>query len=66
MTTIMSLLVGFVIFGGIVFVLWLGARDVISGVMTAGTLSQFVMYAIMAWLEMRMTGWAHRSGFAAQ
>jgi len=48
MTTIMSLLVGFVVFGGIVFVLWLGARDVISGVMTAGTLSQFVMYAIMA------------------
>lgn len=48
MTTIMSLLVGFVIFGGIVFVLWLGAKDVISGVMTAGTLSQFVMYAIMA------------------
>ena len=25
-----------------------------------------MMYAIMAWLEMRMTGWAHRSGFAAQ
>lgn len=48
MTTIMSMLVGFVIFGGIVFVLWLGAKDVISGVMTAGTLSQFVMYAIMA------------------
>ncbi len=48
MTTIMSLLVGFVIFGGIVFVLWLGAKDVIGGVMTAGTLSQFVMYAIMA------------------
>ncbi len=23
-----------------------------------------VMYAIMAWLEMRMTGWAHRSTFA--
>jgi NitT/TauT family transport system permease protein len=23
-----------------------------------------VMYAIMAWLEMRMTGWAHRSGHA--
>lgn len=48
MTTIMSLLVGFVIFGGIVFVLWLGAKDVINGAMTAGTLSQFVMYAIMA------------------
>jgi len=48
MTTIMSLMVGFVIFGGIVFVLWLGAQDVITGNMTAGTLSQFVMYAIMA------------------
>jgi len=48
MTTIMSLIVGFVVFGGIVFVLWLGAQDVISGAMTAGTLSQFVMYAIMA------------------
>ncbi len=48
MTTIMSLVVGFVVFGGIVFVLWLGAQDVITGVMTAGTLSQFVMYAIMA------------------
>ena len=48
MTTIMSMLVGFVIFGGIVFVLWLGAKDVNTGDMTAGTLSQFVMYAIMA------------------
>jgi ATP-binding cassette subfamily B protein len=48
MTTIMSMMVGFVIFGGIVFVLWLGAQDVITGEMTAGTLSQFVMYAIMA------------------
>jgi NitT/TauT family transport system permease protein len=23
-----------------------------------------IMYALMAWLEMRMTGWAHRSGHA--
>jgi hypothetical protein len=23
------------------------------------------MYAAMAWLEKRTTGWAHRSGFAA-
>jgi NitT/TauT family transport system permease protein len=22
-----------------------------------------VMYALMAWVEMRTTGWAHRSGF---
>lgn len=47
MTTTMSILVGFVIFGGIISVLWLGATDVINGSMTAGTLSQFVMYAIM-------------------
>lgn len=48
MVTIMSLLVGFIVFTSIVFVLWMGAKDVISGDMTAGTLSQFVMYAIMA------------------
>jgi ATP-binding cassette subfamily B protein len=48
MMTIMSMLVGFVVFCGIVFVLWMGANDVITGKMTAGTLSQFVMYAVMA------------------
>lgn len=48
MSTILSMLVGFIVFTSIVFVLWMGAQDVISGVMTAGTLSQFVMYAIMA------------------
>ncbi|KAA3649524.1 MAG: ATP-binding cassette domain-containing protein [Proteobacteria bacterium] len=48
MTTILTVLVGAVVFGGIVLVLWLGAKDVINGTMTAGTLSQFVMYAVMA------------------
>ena len=48
MVTIMSVLVGFIVFTSIIFVLWMGAKDVISGKMTAGTLSQFVMYAIMA------------------
>lgn len=48
MTTILTVLVGGVVFGGIVLVLWMGAKDVISGTMTAGTLSQFVMYAVMA------------------
>ena len=48
MGTILSMLVGFIVFTSIVFVLWMGAKDVVSGVMTAGTLSQFVMYAIMA------------------
>lgn len=48
MGAILSLLVGFIVFSSIVFVLWMGAKDVISGEMSSGNLSQFVMYAIMA------------------
>jgi ATP-binding cassette subfamily B protein len=36
-----------IVFGAIVFVLWLGARAVIDGSMSAGELSQFLLYAIM-------------------
>jgi len=35
------------VFGAIVLVLWLGARSVLGGTMTAGELSQFVLYAVM-------------------
>ncbi|WP_312237630.1 ABC transporter transmembrane domain-containing protein [Stenotrophomonas sp.] len=35
------------VFGAIVGVLWLGAHDVIDGEMTAGTLGQFVLYALI-------------------
>ena len=45
-----SLLVAFgilVVFGGIVFVLWVGAQDVIAGRMNAGELGQFLLYAII-------------------
>ncbi|MEG2804859.1 ABC transporter transmembrane domain-containing protein [Stenotrophomonas sp.] len=35
------------VFGAIVGVLWLGAHDVIDGRMTAGTLGQFVLYALI-------------------
>ena len=35
------------IFGAIVLVLWSGAHDVIKGNMTAGTLGQFVLYALI-------------------
>lgn len=35
------------IFGSIIVVLWSGAHDVISGQMTAGTLGQFVLYALL-------------------
>jgi ATP-binding cassette subfamily B protein len=35
------------IFGAIVLVLWSGAHDVIGGRMSAGTLAQFVLYALI-------------------
>lgn len=36
------------VFGAITLVLWLGARDVVAGRMTAGTLGEFVLYALIA------------------
>lgn len=44
---VMTAIVIFLIFTGIVGVLWLGARDVRLGEMTPGTLVQFLIYAIM-------------------
>ena len=35
------------VFGAIVLVLWSGAHDVINGQMSAGTLAQFVLYALI-------------------
>jgi len=35
------------VFGAIVLVLWSGAHDVIAGQMSAGTLAQFVLYALI-------------------
>jgi ATP-binding cassette subfamily B protein len=36
-----------IVFGAIVFVLWIGAHQVSSGAMSAGTLVQFLMYAVL-------------------
>jgi ATP-binding cassette subfamily B protein len=36
------------VFGAITLVLWLGAHDVVAGRMSAGTLGQFVLYALIA------------------
>ncbi|GFE65521.1 ABC transporter transmembrane domain-containing protein [Litoreibacter roseus] len=44
---IMTVIVIFLTFSGIVGVLWVGARDVRADVMTAGELVQFLIYAIM-------------------
>jgi len=45
--SIMTVIVIFLIFTGIVGVLWVGARDVRSESMTPGELVQFLIYAIM-------------------
>lgn len=36
-----------IVFTSVVGVLWLGAQDVLSGAMTSGVLSQFVLYAVL-------------------
>ena len=44
---VMTSIVIFLVFTGIVGVLWVGARDVRDGVMTPGELVQFLIYAVM-------------------
>lgn len=44
---VMTVIVIFLIFSGVLGVLWVGARDVRLEVMTVGQLVQFVIYAIM-------------------
>lgn len=38
----------FLVFASVVAVLWIGATDVLTGTMSAGTLSQFLLYAVFA------------------
>jgi ATP-binding cassette, subfamily B, bacterial len=44
---VLTVIVIFLVFAGVVGVLWLGAQDVRNGVMTAGELVQFVIYAVL-------------------
>ena len=44
---LMTAAVIFLIFAGVVGVLWIGARDVRAGAMTVGELVQFVIYAVL-------------------
>lgn len=48
MRSVLTAAVIVLIFGAITLVLWAGARDVISGDLAPGVLSQFVLYAIFA------------------
>ncbi len=43
----MTVIVIFLVFSGVVGVLWMGARDVQSGAMSPGALVQFLIYAVM-------------------
>ena len=43
----MTVIVIFLVFAGVVGVLWIGARDVRAGTMSVGALIQFVIYAVM-------------------
>ncbi|OUD09351.1 ABC transporter [Marivivens niveibacter] len=43
----MTVIVIFMIFSGVVGVLWVGAQDVANSIMTVGELVQFVIYAVM-------------------
>jgi ATP-binding cassette, subfamily B, bacterial len=45
--SVLTAIVIFMVFTSVVGVLWMGARDVRAGVMTAGELVQFVIYAVM-------------------
>jgi ATP-binding cassette subfamily B protein len=44
---LMTSIVIFLVFSGVVGVLWIGANDVRDGLMTTGALIQFVIYAVM-------------------
>ena len=45
--SVMTFIVIFLAFAGVVGVLWIGAHDVRTGVMTPGQLIQFLIYAVM-------------------
>ena len=45
--SLLTAVVIFLVFTGIVGVMWIGARDVISGTMSAGELGQFILYAVL-------------------
>jgi len=44
---LMTVIVIFLVFAGVVGVLWIGARDVRGGMMSVGELVQFVIFAVM-------------------
>ncbi len=60
----------FTIFRSVVAVLWFGSRDVLSGVMSPGTLGQFLLYSVFcgrrSWRAVRGLGRTQPGGGAAE
>ncbi len=44
----LTAIVIFLVFASVVSILWVGAQEVLAGVMTGGTLGQFVLYSVFA------------------
>ena len=44
---LLTAIVIFLMFSGVVGIVWMGARDVVAGVMSPGEMAQFVLYAII-------------------
>jgi len=45
---VLTFVIIFTVFASVVAVLWFGSRDVLAGVMTPGTLGQFLLYSVLA------------------
>jgi ATP-binding cassette subfamily B protein len=45
---VLTAIIIFIIFTSVVGILWVGSHDVLSGQITAGTLGQFILYAVFA------------------
>src|SRR5437764_3946940 len=45
---VLTAIIIFIVFTSVVFILWIGSRDVLTGAITPGRLGQFVLYAAFA------------------
>src|SRR5438445_1169473 len=45
---VLTAIIIFIVFTSVVFILWIGSRDVLTGTITPGRLGQFVLYAAFA------------------
>ena len=45
---VLTAIIIFIVFSSVVLILWVGAHDVLSGNITPGRLSQFILYAVFA------------------